>query len=304
MRYSRNHYDHHNNKSRSALALLLLLYGSIPSSVLGWLSTVGRGRLLTETIVTNPSRRHHSPLPLLMGAMPRHGRSTTTTQLAMAEEESSSSHYYDPNQDDLQRSIECATTTGLCPDDELIRLAELLESYDECLGSSSDADDDCEQERVDRQDVADILRADAALQLRLVYLNNANAFKERVEELVAQSDGNNNNPVLETMARAVACASKPGLSTDSAELDRLAEALESYEGESLISRMQQREVVNEQDDEQEIVDRQDVADILRMQSSLVLRQVYLQNVNLFKERVDALVTTDQAIDANVQEDVS
>ena len=167
---------------------------------------------------------------------------------------------------EFERAIECASECGLCKDDELTRLADILEAFDGCLNQK-----DCEQELIDRKDVAEILRAMAALQLRMVYLENVNLFKERIEEL---KDEEGLGHVMETMVRAVECASKPGLCKDY-ELDRLADELEAYKGSLL-----------EQDGEQEMIDRQDVADILRMQSALQLRQVYLENANLFKERVD------------------
>lgn len=182
---------------------------------------------------------------------------TTTSQLFMSY----------PKQE-FERAIACACEPGLCKDDELYNLANLLEAYDHCLVP----DDDCEQEKVDRQDVVDILRADAALQLRLVYLKDVNIFKERVEELKNKED---KPAAVETMIRAVECASTPGLSKDSSELNQLADALEKFKG-----------CLDEDDGDQERVDRQDVVDILRMQSSLQLRQVYLQNVNIFKERVE------------------
>jgi len=166
---------------------------------------------------------------------------------------------------EFERAIECAAETGLCKDDELIQLADGLEKCVGCL-----MDDDCEQEMVDRQDVADILRMDAALQLRLVYLNNANLFKERVEEA---RDNGKLGPVMEQMERAIECACKPGLCKVE-ELNTLADEIGAYKG-----------CLNEEDGDQEKVDRQDVVDILRMDAALQLRQVYLQNVNLFRERV-------------------
>jgi len=167
---------------------------------------------------------------------------------------------------EFERAIECASESGLCKDDELNKLANILESFDGCL-----VQDDCEQEQIDRKDVAEILRADAALQLRQVYLENVNLFKERVDE-AKNKEGL--GPVMETMVRAIVCASQLGLCKDD-ELNRLADELEAYKG-----------CLVEEDGEQEMIDRQDVVDILRMQSALQLRQVYLENANLFKERVE------------------
>lgn len=168
--------------------------------------------------------------------------------------------------EDFERAIECASETGFCKVEELNRLAGVLEAFQGCL-----VDEDCEQEQIDRQDVADILRQDVALQLRQVYLENVNLFKERVEE-AREKEGL--GEVMQTMVRAIECASKPGLCNDD-ELNRLADQLEAYKG-----------CLVEEDGEQEMIDRQDVVDILRMASALQLRQVYLKNVNLFKERVE------------------
>ena len=202
-----------------------------------------------------------------------------------------------PHQKEFERAIECACEPGLCKDDELYQLAQLLESYDkdddETKYEDQEEDEDRKQERVDRQDVADILRADAALQLRLVYLNEVNIFKERVEEIIKKKNKNNNNDdddrdkgssmTWHTMIRAVECASQRGLCKDSRELNRLADALEAYKG-----------CLVEEDCDQEQIDRQDVVDILRMQSSLQLRQVYLKDVNIFKERVDQAASSSDA----------
>ena len=173
-----------------------------------------------------------------------------------------------PHQD-FERAIECASTTGLCDDGELNKLADKLEACEGCFFFTDK--EGCKQEKVDRQDVVDILRMDAALQLRQVYLENANLFKERVENARNTSE---HSSIIEGMDRAIECASKPGLCKDD-ELNKLANALESYEG-----------CLIDEDCEQEMIDMQDVVDILRMDAALQLRQVYLQNVNSFKEAVE------------------
>ena len=62
----------------------------------------------------------------------------------------------------------------------MIELAEELESYQ---GSFFEKDDELRaKEASDRQDMADVLRKEAELKLRLDYLKNGNLFKEDVEE--------------------------------------------------------------------------------------------------------------------------
>ena len=70
----------------------------------------------------------------------------------------------------------------MCDADELIDLAEELESYQ---GSFFEKDDTLRTKEVqDRNDVADVLRKEAELKLRLDYLKNGNLFKEDVEDAV------------------------------------------------------------------------------------------------------------------------
>lgn len=198
---------------------------------------------------------------------PRHRLTTPATGATPT-----SLHFMFPKE--FERAVECASNAGLCKVDELNRLADELEAFQGCFFEDAE---DCEQEEVDRQDVADILRMDAALQLRQVYLNNVNLFKERVDE-ARDTIEDERDEVLQTMERAIECASEAGLCKDE-ELNSLADDLEAFKG-----------CLIEDDCEQEQVDRQDVVDILRMDSALQLRQVYLKNVNLFKEAVEAAQT--------------
>jgi len=69
---------------------------------------------------------------------------------------------------------QCALGPGKCSDRENEELADSLESFNVCLNKQKD----CEQEQIDRQDVADILRMEAE------HLNSINLFKERLEESV------------------------------------------------------------------------------------------------------------------------
>ena len=80
----------------------------------------------------------------------------------------------------FERAIQCSTHFGLCDADELIELAEELESYQ---GSFFEKDDELRaKEASDRKDIADVLRKEAELKLRLDYVKNGNLFKEDVEE--------------------------------------------------------------------------------------------------------------------------
>ena len=80
----------------------------------------------------------------------------------------------------FERAVQCSTNFGLCDTEELINLAEELESYQ---GSFFEKDDELRaKEASDRKDMADVLRKEAELKLRLDYLKNGNLFKEDVEE--------------------------------------------------------------------------------------------------------------------------
>lgn len=82
----------------------------------------------------------------------------------------------------FERAVQCSTNFGMCDADELIDLAEELESYQ---GSFFEKDDTLRTKEVqDRNDVADVLRKEAELKLRLDYLKNGNLFKEDVEDAV------------------------------------------------------------------------------------------------------------------------
>jgi hypothetical protein len=80
------------------------------------------------------------------------------------------------------RAVECSEKYGLCNVDELLELAEELDSYQGCF--FEDKEFLQEKEIKDRSDVADILRLEAELALRHDYLKNANLFKANVDEAV------------------------------------------------------------------------------------------------------------------------
>jgi hypothetical protein len=84
----------------------------------------------------------------------------------------------------FQRAVECSEKFGLCGVDELLQLADELESYEECYFEEGQSA--CEKEEMDRQDVADILRLEAELSLRQDYLKNANLFAGDVHDAEEQ----------------------------------------------------------------------------------------------------------------------
>ena len=77
--------------------------------------------------------------------------------------------------------------------------------------------------------------------------------------------------------RAVECGSNYEL-CDVEELNELVEELESYQGSFFEA--------DEQLQAKEIQDREDLADVLRLEAELKLRQEYLQKANLFKQDVE------------------
>lgn len=78
----------------------------------------------------------------------------------------------------FDRAVFCADEPSLCDVDEMFLLADELEKYQGCFFEGGD---DCEKEKMDRLDVAGLLRLEAEVQLRHDYLENANLFKEDVQ---------------------------------------------------------------------------------------------------------------------------
>ena len=88
-------------------------------------------------------------------------------------------HY--PHQQ-FHRAVDCAQDPSLCNVDEMLQLADELEKYDQCFFESEMDPVACEKEKMDRMDVADLLRLEAEVVLRGDYLYNANLFAEDVEQ--------------------------------------------------------------------------------------------------------------------------
>jgi hypothetical protein len=80
--------------------------------------------------------------------------------------------------DDLIRAVECATKFNLCNLDELERLAVKLENMEECLFETKG--ELCDKEMHDRKDVAEVLRLQSELRLRMEYMESANLFSADV----------------------------------------------------------------------------------------------------------------------------
>lgn len=90
-----------------------------------------------------------------------------------------------PYPPEFHRAVECAKNQGLCDVDELIRLADELEAYDDSCFFEVEKigqDGDCEKEVLDRLDVADLLRAESETAQRRDTLEFSNLFTDNVEK--------------------------------------------------------------------------------------------------------------------------
>ena len=83
---------------------------------------------------------------------------------------------------EFDRAVECSKTFGECDVEELEKLADDLLDFQGCYFEDSHNDWLCDKEQDDRKDVADVLRLQAELQLRMDYLENANLFKGDVDD--------------------------------------------------------------------------------------------------------------------------
>ena len=72
-------------------------------------------------------------------------------------------HY--PHQD-FHRAVVCAQDPSLCDINEMLHLADELEKYDECFFESEMDENACEKEKMDRVDVAELLRLETEVLLR------------------------------------------------------------------------------------------------------------------------------------------
>ena len=104
---------------------------------------------------------------------------TTTTTLLMTRIKDNPMEY---PKAEFERAVQCSGQFGLCDIDELQKLADQLEQYQGCFFEDKHDNWLCEKEEADRSDVAEVLRLQAELRLRMDYLQKANLFKEDVEE--------------------------------------------------------------------------------------------------------------------------
>lgn len=80
----------------------------------------------------------------------------------------------------FERAVECSQNFDKCDAEELLDLADELESY---KGSFFETTKTLRAKEIqDREDLADVLRKEAELKLRQDYVKNANLFKADVDE--------------------------------------------------------------------------------------------------------------------------
>lgn len=94
--------------------------------------------------------------------------------------------------DDLVHAVRASTTFGLCDSDELHELADKVEAGASTCIFEVDGDDGflCQKEIDDRMDVAEVLRLQAELQLRMEAIRGSSLFAEDclAEDAIRQRD--------------------------------------------------------------------------------------------------------------------
>lgn len=83
--------------------------------------------------------------------------------------------------EDLDRAVKCATEFGLCNVETLHRLADKVESGSDSCVFEVDAEL-CQKETDDRVDVAEVLRLQAELQLRMEAIELSSLFAADVKD--------------------------------------------------------------------------------------------------------------------------
>jgi len=82
--------------------------------------------------------------------------------------------------EDLEKAVDCAETFGKCNIDLLHELAEKVDAgSDTCMWETTQ--ELCQKEIDDRKDLADVLRLQAELRLRMEYLDTSNLFVDNVK---------------------------------------------------------------------------------------------------------------------------
>ena len=85
--------------------------------------------------------------------------------------------------EDLDRAVECATNFGLCNVQTLYSLADKVDAgADSCFFENEHDFWLCEKEIADRHDVAEVLRLQAELQLRMEAVEMSSLFANDVKE--------------------------------------------------------------------------------------------------------------------------
>jgi hypothetical protein len=93
--------------------------------------------------------------------------------------------------DDLELACQAVTEFGLCDPVELAGLADKVEAgVDSCVFHQVDTPELCEKEIQDRKDVAEVLRMQAELQLRMEAIRGSSLFASDVldESLIQQRE--------------------------------------------------------------------------------------------------------------------
>lgn len=97
------------------------------------------------------------------------------------------SNLYESKMETFEKAVECAENFGHCDLEELEQLADELDSFN---GNFFEHDADhpqlMEKEIEDRKDVAEILRLQEVLRLRMDYLDKANLFAKDIHDEVKE----------------------------------------------------------------------------------------------------------------------
>jgi hypothetical protein len=129
---------------------------------------------LTLVGVATAAFQRSPPVSFLFRQVPSSSFSPSSSALLASSSSSSSSL-----DKDFVRAVECATKFNLCSLEELEHLATMLDNMeDECVFEEKSVL--CEKEIEDRKDVAEVLRLQSELRLRMDYIENANLFSEDV----------------------------------------------------------------------------------------------------------------------------
>ena len=99
-------------------------------------------------------------------------------QLTLVKESSSSTHH---ELERFERALECAEKFGYCDIEQMEELAKELDEFHGSLLTQNPSM--MKKENSDRKDVAQVLRLQGELRLRMEYLNGANLFASEIHEL-------------------------------------------------------------------------------------------------------------------------